>query len=170
KLKEEVYVKQPPEFKSGEFPDYVCKLDKAFYGLKQAPREMYETLSTFLIQRMRIGWKIIQGLGSYSMIDITHSTKTKHRKMKKQRLQKKNLEDEIVDVILEELRIKYGKDHDKGKAKQAEHDLDDVDLVDALDLENIIKKLEEDFGCVLGSRAPNDPNAPPPSAPRKRKP
>ncbi|GJW45044.1 retrovirus-related pol polyprotein from transposon TNT 1-94 [Tanacetum coccineum] len=50
KLKEEVYVKQPPGFESGEFPDYVCKLEKALYGLKQAPRVWYETLSTFLIQ------------------------------------------------------------------------------------------------------------------------
>ncbi|GKB13494.1 retrovirus-related pol polyprotein from transposon TNT 1-94, partial [Tanacetum coccineum] len=38
KLKEEVYVKQPPGFESSEFPDYVCKLDKALYGMKQAPR------------------------------------------------------------------------------------------------------------------------------------
>ncbi|GJR98281.1 retrovirus-related pol polyprotein from transposon TNT 1-94 [Tanacetum coccineum] len=38
KLKEEVYVKQPPGFESSEFPDYVCKLDKALYGLKQVPR------------------------------------------------------------------------------------------------------------------------------------
>nr|GEX95655.1 retrovirus-related Pol polyprotein from transposon TNT 1-94 [Tanacetum cinerariifolium] len=38
KLKEEVYVKQPPGIKSSEFPNYVCKLDKAFYGLKQAPK------------------------------------------------------------------------------------------------------------------------------------
>ncbi|GKC24294.1 retrovirus-related pol polyprotein from transposon TNT 1-94 [Tanacetum coccineum] len=50
KIKEEVYVKQPPDFKSSEFPDYVYKLDKALYGLKQAPRVWYETLSTFLIQ------------------------------------------------------------------------------------------------------------------------
>ncbi|GJT09278.1 retrovirus-related pol polyprotein from transposon TNT 1-94 [Tanacetum coccineum] len=38
KLKEEVYVKQPPGFESSEFLDYVYKLDKALYGLKQAPR------------------------------------------------------------------------------------------------------------------------------------
>nr|GEV67131.1 hypothetical protein [Tanacetum cinerariifolium] len=38
KLKEEVYVKQPPGFESSEFLDYVCKLDKALYGLKQAPK------------------------------------------------------------------------------------------------------------------------------------
>ncbi|GJS60344.1 retrovirus-related pol polyprotein from transposon TNT 1-94 [Tanacetum coccineum] len=38
KLKEEVYVKQPLGFESNEFPNHVCKLDKAFYGLKQAPR------------------------------------------------------------------------------------------------------------------------------------
>ncbi|GKD74894.1 hypothetical protein Tco_1333176 [Tanacetum coccineum] len=94
-------------------------------------------------------------------------------------------------------------EHDEGKVKQAEHDLDDVDLVDALDLENIIKKLEEDFSRLLKakkekeakqnhklllllqdwlqetnsydrmswcSRAHDDPNAPPPSALRKRKP
>ncbi|GKA59073.1 retrovirus-related pol polyprotein from transposon TNT 1-94 [Tanacetum coccineum] len=38
KVKEEVYVKQPPGFESNEFPNYVCKLDKALYGLKQAPK------------------------------------------------------------------------------------------------------------------------------------
>ncbi|GJX78323.1 retrovirus-related pol polyprotein from transposon TNT 1-94 [Tanacetum coccineum] len=38
KLKEEVYVKQSPGFKSSEFPYYVCKLYKALYGLKQEPK------------------------------------------------------------------------------------------------------------------------------------
>ncbi|GKE00502.1 retrovirus-related pol polyprotein from transposon TNT 1-94, partial [Tanacetum coccineum] len=41
KLKEEVYVKQTPSFKSSEFPNHVCKLDKALYGIKQAPRAWY---------------------------------------------------------------------------------------------------------------------------------
>ncbi|GKF02318.1 retrovirus-related pol polyprotein from transposon TNT 1-94, partial [Tanacetum coccineum] len=45
KLKEEVYVKQPLGFESNEFPNHVCKLDKALYRLKQAPRAWYETLS-----------------------------------------------------------------------------------------------------------------------------
>nr|GEX09890.1 retrovirus-related Pol polyprotein from transposon TNT 1-94 [Tanacetum cinerariifolium] len=35
KLKEKLYVKQPPGFESSEFHDYVCKLDKAFYGLNK---------------------------------------------------------------------------------------------------------------------------------------
>ncbi|GJW46285.1 retrovirus-related pol polyprotein from transposon TNT 1-94 [Tanacetum coccineum] len=50
KLKEEVYVKQPPGFESNEFPNHVCKLDKALYRLKQAPRAWYETLLTFLTE------------------------------------------------------------------------------------------------------------------------
>ncbi|GJU79223.1 retrovirus-related pol polyprotein from transposon TNT 1-94 [Tanacetum coccineum] len=47
KLKEEVYVKQPPGFESSEFPDYVCKLDKALYGLKQAPKACYKLRKQF---------------------------------------------------------------------------------------------------------------------------
>ncbi|PWA66883.1 Copia protein [Artemisia annua] len=49
KLKEEVYVQQPPGFESYEFLNHVCKLDKALYGLKQAPRAWYDTFSAFLI-------------------------------------------------------------------------------------------------------------------------
>ncbi|GJV03938.1 retrovirus-related pol polyprotein from transposon TNT 1-94 [Tanacetum coccineum] len=45
KLKEEVYVKQPPGFESSEFPDYVYKLNKALYGLKQAPRACVRELT-----------------------------------------------------------------------------------------------------------------------------
>ncbi|GJV24741.1 retrovirus-related pol polyprotein from transposon TNT 1-94 [Tanacetum coccineum] len=58
KLKEKVYVKQPPGFESNEFPNHVCKLDKAIYGLKQAPRAWYETLSTFLTKHKFVRGKI----------------------------------------------------------------------------------------------------------------
>nr|GEV35279.1 retrovirus-related Pol polyprotein from transposon TNT 1-94 [Tanacetum cinerariifolium] len=51
KLKEEVYVKQPLGFESSEFPNHVCKLDKALYRLKQAPKAWYETLSTYLTKQ-----------------------------------------------------------------------------------------------------------------------
>ena len=48
-INEEVYVEQPPGFRSFNFPNYVFKLKKALYGLKHAPRAWYERLSKFLI-------------------------------------------------------------------------------------------------------------------------
>jgi hypothetical protein len=36
RIKEEVYVEQPPNFEYSEYPSHVYKLSKAFYGLKQA--------------------------------------------------------------------------------------------------------------------------------------
>ncbi|GJT40400.1 retrovirus-related pol polyprotein from transposon TNT 1-94 [Tanacetum coccineum] len=42
KISEEVYVQQPPGFESNEFPDHVCKLDKALYRLKQDPKSWYQ--------------------------------------------------------------------------------------------------------------------------------
>ncbi|GJS29291.1 retrovirus-related pol polyprotein from transposon TNT 1-94 [Tanacetum coccineum] len=58
KLKEEVYVKQPPGFESNEFPNHVCKLDKALYGVKQASRAWYETLLAFLTEHKFVRGKI----------------------------------------------------------------------------------------------------------------
>nr|GEX15735.1 hypothetical protein [Tanacetum cinerariifolium] len=49
RLKEEVYVDQPPGFVSKQYPDHVYALDKALYGLKQAPRAWYDVLLQFLI-------------------------------------------------------------------------------------------------------------------------
>ncbi|GKA67222.1 putative ribonuclease H-like domain-containing protein [Tanacetum coccineum] len=49
KIKEEVYVCQPPGFEDPDFPDRVYKVEKALYGLHQAPRAWYETLSTYLL-------------------------------------------------------------------------------------------------------------------------
>nr|GEU89082.1 retrovirus-related Pol polyprotein from transposon TNT 1-94 [Tanacetum cinerariifolium] len=65
KLKEEVYVKQPPGFESSKLPDYVCKLDKALYRLKQEQRACYETLSTFLIQNKFVRERIDNTLFIY---------------------------------------------------------------------------------------------------------
>ncbi|GKE66626.1 putative ribonuclease H-like domain-containing protein, partial [Tanacetum coccineum] len=44
KIKEEVYVYQPPGFEDLDFPDKVYKVEKALYGLHQAPKALYETL------------------------------------------------------------------------------------------------------------------------------
>ena len=50
-IEEEVYVEQPPDFESFNFPNHVFKLSKALYGLKQAPRAWYERLSNFLLEK-----------------------------------------------------------------------------------------------------------------------
>nr|GEV53868.1 ribonuclease H-like domain-containing protein [Tanacetum cinerariifolium] len=49
KIKEEVYVCQPPRFKDPDFSDRVYKVEKALYGLHKAPKAWYETLSTYLL-------------------------------------------------------------------------------------------------------------------------
>ncbi|GJZ85340.1 putative ribonuclease H-like domain-containing protein [Tanacetum coccineum] len=50
KIKEELYVCQPPRFKDPNFPDRVYKVEKALYRLHQALRAWYETLSTYLLE------------------------------------------------------------------------------------------------------------------------
>ncbi|GJS01107.1 retrovirus-related pol polyprotein from transposon TNT 1-94 [Tanacetum coccineum] len=52
-------------FESNEFPNHVCKLDKALYGLKKAPRAWYETLSTFLTEHKFVRGKIDNTLFIY---------------------------------------------------------------------------------------------------------
>ncbi|GJW69206.1 retrovirus-related pol polyprotein from transposon TNT 1-94, partial [Tanacetum coccineum] len=42
KIKEEVYVCQPPGFEDPDFPDRVYKVEKALYGLHQAPRAWHK--------------------------------------------------------------------------------------------------------------------------------
>ncbi|GJW69903.1 putative ribonuclease H-like domain-containing protein [Tanacetum coccineum] len=49
KIKNEVYVCQPPGFEDPDFPDIVYKVKKALYGWHQALRAWYETLSTYLL-------------------------------------------------------------------------------------------------------------------------
>jgi hypothetical protein len=50
RIKEEVYVKQPSDFESEEYPNHAYKLHKVLYGLKQAPRAWYKWLTNFLIE------------------------------------------------------------------------------------------------------------------------
>jgi hypothetical protein len=48
-IKEEMYVEQPSDFESEEYPNHVYKLHKVLYGLNQATRALYEFLRDFLI-------------------------------------------------------------------------------------------------------------------------
>nr|GEV29719.1 retrotransposon protein, putative, unclassified [Tanacetum cinerariifolium] len=48
KISEDVYVQQPPGFESSEFPNHMCKLDKALYRLKQAPKASSKTIKKAL--------------------------------------------------------------------------------------------------------------------------
>jgi hypothetical protein len=55
-IKEEVYVEQPPDFESEEYPNHVYKLYKMLYELKQVSRAWYKWLRDFLIDNdFRIG-------------------------------------------------------------------------------------------------------------------
>jgi len=57
-IKEELYVEQPPRFKSSIDPHHVFELNKALYGLKQAPQAWYEKLSFFLTENGFIRGKV----------------------------------------------------------------------------------------------------------------
>jgi hypothetical protein len=48
---DEVYVKQPPGFKSEKYPHRVYRFKRALYGLKQAPWAWYGRLRGFLLSR-----------------------------------------------------------------------------------------------------------------------
>ena len=47
-LTEQVFMAQPPGFKNTQFPNHVCKLNKAIYGLRQAPRAWHDSLKSFI--------------------------------------------------------------------------------------------------------------------------
>ncbi|GJW36386.1 putative reverse transcriptase, RNA-dependent DNA polymerase [Tanacetum coccineum] len=53
KIKEEVYVCQPPGFEDLDFPDRVYKVEKALYGLHQAPRAYIRRMA-YLLARMNM--------------------------------------------------------------------------------------------------------------------
>ncbi|GJZ82450.1 retrovirus-related pol polyprotein from transposon TNT 1-94 [Tanacetum coccineum] len=48
KFSEEVYVQPPTGFERSEFPNHVCKLEKALYRLKQAPKHGLKLFQNFL--------------------------------------------------------------------------------------------------------------------------
>lgn len=48
-LEDEVSMSQPKGFEHPDYPNYICKLNKAIYGLRQAPRVWYKEFLNFLI-------------------------------------------------------------------------------------------------------------------------
>ncbi|XP_060171511.1 uncharacterized mitochondrial protein AtMg00810-like [Lycium barbarum] len=49
RLKETVYMQQPPGFEDSNAPNHVCLLQKAIYGLKQAPKAWFQRFSEALL-------------------------------------------------------------------------------------------------------------------------
>ena len=70
-INDEVYVEQPTDFQSFNFPNHIFKLKKALYGLKQAHRAWYERLSKFILKK---GFKM-------GKTDTTLFIKTKEKDM-----------------------------------------------------------------------------------------
>jgi hypothetical protein len=68
-IQEEVYVRQPPGFKSPKDPDRVYKLSKTLYGLKQAPWAWYARLKTFLLDH---GY--VMGCVDKTLFTLNHDT------------------------------------------------------------------------------------------------
>jgi hypothetical protein len=68
-IQEEVYVRQPPGFKSSKYPDRVYKHSKALYGLKQASRAWYTRLKTFLLEH---GY--VMGSVDKTLFTLNHDT------------------------------------------------------------------------------------------------
>ncbi|GJU28595.1 uncharacterized mitochondrial protein-like protein [Tanacetum coccineum] len=62
KIKEEVYVCQPPRFEDLDFPDRVYKVEKALYGLHQAPRACRKKDGIFISQDKYVG-EILKKIG-----------------------------------------------------------------------------------------------------------
>jgi hypothetical protein len=68
-IQEEVYVRQPPGFKSLKYPYRVYKLSKMLYGLKQAPRAWYARLKMFLLEHM-----YVMGSVDKTLFTLNHGT------------------------------------------------------------------------------------------------
>nr|GEY64941.1 putative ribonuclease H-like domain-containing protein [Tanacetum cinerariifolium] len=75
KIKEEVYVCQPPGFKDPDFHNKVYKVEKELDGIQQAPRAWYETLSTYLLDNGFHRGKIDK-----TLFIIRHKEKMMHEK------------------------------------------------------------------------------------------
>ena len=73
-----MYVKQPPDFESFNFPKHVFKLKKALYGLKQGPRAWYERLTKYLLEN---GFKMGK-IGTTLCWDWAPKSKTWSNKVK----------------------------------------------------------------------------------------
>jgi hypothetical protein len=70
KLRECIYMKQPPGFEVPGKEDMVCLHNRSLYGLKQSPCQWYEEFNTYL---RSIGW-------SKSTLDPTYTFFAKARK------------------------------------------------------------------------------------------
>nr|GEU77419.1 putative ribonuclease H-like domain-containing protein [Tanacetum cinerariifolium] len=130
RIKEEVYVCQPPGFEDLDYPDKVYKVEKALYGLHQAPRAWYKTLAKYLLGNGFPKAKLIKPCSSRDKKIIFSLYKWLQVKQKSDGVFIS--QDKYVDEILRKFKYEDVKLSstlmDKEKALLKNSDGDDVDV------------------------------------------
>nr|GEU40233.1 ribonuclease H-like domain-containing protein [Tanacetum cinerariifolium]GEU40242.1 ribonuclease H-like domain-containing protein [Tanacetum cinerariifolium] len=72
KMKEKVYVFQPPGFEDPDFPDKLYKVKKALYGLHQAPRAWLKIHIKCACLAIHVTWARPIGMKGFAMWDWGH--------------------------------------------------------------------------------------------------
>ncbi|GJS52393.1 retrovirus-related pol polyprotein from transposon TNT 1-94 [Tanacetum coccineum] len=146
KLKEEVYVQQPPSLERSEFPNHVCKLDKALYGLKQAPRAWSYNSLMSIISASSCPHRSYKGVKGIQLIILllSYFAHQQPTNPEKEKVIKEN-SDSIASLRSEAASLKVKGSSDAGKQVQKAH-------TRAHELENQVENLQLELGVMASLR------------------